>query len=202
MTPDQFNNNLFLFGSVSGALVVETVACVVAPRVLAWTAFVPMLSRQFPMGPATRAALSTPDGQASYRSNALGFVDWSRLPGPRHFTAEGARFDLDASRARLLVRLPLEPFWFSFGGLAVLRLRAEDDTIVVGCRATPWLSLTSAAFFGGLFALAIAADATIIGALFVVLLVVFNMVAAVQTRRVFTPVVMAGVDAFAERVAR
>ncbi len=202
MTPEQLHNNLFFFGSVGTALVVETVACVVAPRIAAEAAFVPMFGRQFTMGPETRAALCAPEGQASYRSAALGSIDWSRLPGPRHFTRQGARFDLDPSRSRFVVRLPFAPSWFSFGGVAVLRLSTEGAAVVVECRMTPWLSLTSAIFFGTLLAMAIADGARSIGALFVALLWIFNLVSALRSRQVFSPVLLAGICEFGERLRR
>lgn len=202
MTPEQLHNNLFLFASTGGALLVDTAGWRIAPRLTRWLAFVPLLSRRLPIGPTTRAALSTAETEGSYRAAPQGRVDWSRLPGPRSFTAAGVRFDLDPPRARLLARLPFVPHWFSFGGVAVLRLRVEGDAVVVGCRAVPWLSLTSAAFFGALLALAVAGGAWSIGVLLVALLGLFNVVAAVRTRQVFTPIVRHGIDLLAERMAR
>lgn len=202
MTPEQLHNNLLLFASTGGALVVDTVGWRLAPRLTHGLAFVPLFSRRLPLGPATRAALSPPTAEGSYRAAPTGRVDWSRLPGPPSFTAAGVRFDLDPARAQLLARLPFAPRWFSFGGVAVLPLRVEGDEIVVGCRAAPWLSLTSAAFFGALLALAVADGAWSIGALLVAVLGAFNVVAAVRTRQVFTPLVERGIDELAERTSR
>ena len=201
MTPEQLHNNVFLFTSVGGALLVETVGWLRAPGRLAAVAFAPLFTRRIALGPRTRAALSTPDGRASYRAAALGDVDWSRLAGPRRFERQGVRFELDAAGARLVARLPPTPLWFALGGVAVLRLRVEGDAVVVVGRALPWLSLTSAAFFVALLALVGPHGPPAIAALFVGLLAAFNGLGAWRTRRVFAPPVWAGVDELAARVA-
>lgn len=120
----------------------------------------------------------------------------------------GARHRGGASRSQLVARVAhvtpeqLHNNRFFFGGVAVLRLRTEGAAVIVECRMTPWLSLTSALFFGTLLAMAIADGARSIGALFVVLLWIFNVTAAIRSRQVFSPVLLAGICELGERLRR
>lgn len=202
MTPDQLHNNLFLLASTGGALLVDTLAWRRLPRLAAAMAFVPLFTRRLPLGPRSRVALMAPDAPASYRASPSGPIDWSRLPGPHRFERHGVRFSLDPARARLVALMPFAPSWFAFGGVAVLRLRAEGDAVAVTARALPWLSLTSAAFFGALLALVGPGGPPAIGAVFLAVLALFNGFAALRTRRSFAARAGAGVDELAQRLAR
>jgi hypothetical protein len=202
VTPDQLHNNLLLLAGTGGALLVDTAAWRRLPALAAAAAFVPLFTRRLPLGPLSRAALTPPDATASYRAAPTGPVDWSRLPGARRFELRGASFALDPSRARLVARLPFAPSWFAFGGVASLRLRVDGDAVVVTARALPWLSLTSAGFFGALLALVGPHGPRAIGALFLALLALFNAAAALRTRRRYGPIAAAGADELARRVAR
>lgn len=200
MTPEQLHHNLFLLATAGSAFAVDTLGWLRAPPRLAALAFVPLFSRRIPLGPRSRAALAAPAPQASYRAAALGRFDWSRLPGPPRLEHRGVRFALDAPRARLVARLPFNPSWFAFGGVAVLQLRVEGDDVVVRGRALPWLALTSAGFFGALLALVGPGGPPLIGVFFVVLFAVVNGLAALRTRQAFAPRAIACGDELAARL--